>query len=129
MFERFSEQARRAMMFAAQEASDFGSRSIAPEHMLLGLIRVDDGLAKRFPGASIQSIREQIQARTPPGEKITFGGNFQYSNEGKRALMQAAEEADRMGDKQIGTEHLLNGIVRDKNSLAQEILRRNIESE
>jgi ATP-dependent Clp protease ATP-binding subunit ClpC len=129
MFERFGEQARRVIMFAAQEASELGSRSIAPEHILLGLIRVDDGLATRFPGASIQTIREQIQARTPPGKKITFGGNFQFSSEGKRALMQAAEEADRMEDKQIGTGHLLNGIMRDENSFAREILRRNIQSD
>lgn len=69
MFERFSEQARRAIMFAAQEASDFGSRSIAPEHMLLGLIRVDDGLAKRFPGASIQSIRSRFKHALHPARR------------------------------------------------------------
>ena len=129
MFERLSEQARLAVAFAAQEAREIGSRSIAPEHMLLGLIRVDDEVIRCFPGASLESIREQIQARTPTHEKIAFGRDFKFSNEGKRALMEAADEADRQGDKQIGTNHLLHGLVSDENSFACEVLRRNIQSE
>jgi ATP-dependent Clp protease ATP-binding subunit ClpA len=105
-------------MYAAQEACEFGSRSIAPEHMLLGLIRVDGGLAKRFPQASVELIRKQIRSHTPSREKITFGGDFKFSDEGKQGLIRAVEEADRTGDTQIGTDHLLMGIMSGENSFA-----------
>ena len=129
MFERFNEQARQTIMYAAQEACEFGSRSINPEHILLGLMRVDGGLTERFSRASVESIREQIRALTPTLEKVAFGGDFKFSKKGKQALMRAAEEADGMGDKQIGTDHLVLGIVSGENSFAKEVFKRNIESE
>ena len=123
MFERFNEKARRVTFFACYEACEFGSPYIEPEHLLLGLLREDEGLTNRFPQASVESIREQIEGHTPTREKIAFRGDFKFSGEGKRVLVHAAEEAERLGDKHIGTEHLLLGILREENCFAAELLK------
>jgi ATP-dependent Clp protease ATP-binding subunit ClpC len=67
MFERYTERARRVIIFACQEAVQFGSTTIETEHLLLGLIREDKNLTSRFlrNHASIESIRKEIEGRTP----------------------------------------------------------------
>lgn len=125
MFERYTEKARRVIFFARYEASQFGSPYIDTEHLLLGLLREDQALTGRFLGsqASIESIREQIERRTALREKIPTSVDLPLSQEGKRVLAYAAEEAERLGHKHIGTEHLLLGLLREDKSFAAEILR------
>jgi ATP-dependent Clp protease ATP-binding subunit ClpC len=124
MFERYTENARRVVFFARYEASQVGSPSIETEHLLLGLLREDKALTNRFVGsrASVESIRKQIEAHTPVREKAPAGIDLPLSNESKRVLAYAAEEADSLGHKHIGTEHLLLGILREEKCFASEIL-------
>jgi ATP-dependent Clp protease ATP-binding subunit ClpC len=124
MFERYTEKARRVIFFARYEASQFGSPYIETEHLLLGLLREDKALTNRFlrSHASIESIRKQIEARTPSREKVSTSVELPLSQECKRVLAYAAEEAERLSHKHIGTEHLLLGLLREDKSFAAEML-------
>src|SRR5438093_11853449 len=125
MFERYTEKARRVIFFARYEASQFGSPYIETEHLLLGLLREDKALTNRFlrsPHASIESIRKQIEGRTTVREKVSTSVDLPLSQECKRVLTSAAEEAERLQHKHIGTEHLLLGLLREEKSFAAEIL-------
>jgi ATP-dependent Clp protease ATP-binding subunit ClpC len=124
MFERYTEKARRVIFFARYEASQFGSPYIETEHLLLGLLREDKALANRFlrSQANIESIRKQIEAQTTIREKVSTSVDLPLSHECKRVLAFAAEEAERLSHKHIGTEHLLLGLLREEKCFAAEIL-------
>jgi ATP-dependent Clp protease ATP-binding subunit ClpC len=124
MFERYTEKARRVIFFARYEASQFGSPYIETEHLLLGLLREDKALANRFlrSHSSIESVRRQIEGRTTLREKVSTSVDLPLSQECKRVLTYAAEEAERLSHKHIGTEHLLLGLLREEKSFAAEIL-------
>jgi len=124
MFERYTEKARRVIFFARYEASQFGSPYIETEHLLLGLLREDKALTNRFlrSHASIESIRKQIEGKTTIRDKVSTSVDLPLSPECKRVLAYAAEEAERLSHKHIGTEHLLLGLLREDKSFAAEIL-------
>ncbi len=124
MFERYTEKARRVIFFARYEASQFGSPYIETEHLLLGLLREDKALTNRFlrSHASVESIRRQIEGHTTIREKVSTSVDLPLSNECKRVLAYAAEEAERLSHKHIGTEHLLLGLLREEKCFAAEIL-------
>ena len=124
MFERYTEKARRVIFFARYEASQFGSPYIETEHLLLGLLREDKALTNRFlrSHGSIESIRKQIEGRTAIREKVSTSVDLPLSQESKRVLAYAAEEAERLAHKHIGTEHLLLGLLREEKCFAAEIL-------
>src|SRR2546429_26703 len=124
MFERYTERARRVIFFARYEASQFGSTTIETEHLLLGLIREDKNLTNRFlrNHSSIESIRKEIEGRTTIREEVSTSIDLPLSNECKRILAYAAEEAERLNHRHIGTEHLLLGILREEKCVAAEIL-------
>jgi ATP-dependent Clp protease ATP-binding subunit ClpC len=124
MFERYMEKARRVIFFARYEASQFGQPYIETEHVLLGLLREDKALTHRFlrGRASVEEIRGEIEKHTPAREKTSTSIDLPLSNECKRVLAYAAEEAERLGHKHIGTEHLLLGLLREKGCFALELL-------
>src|SRR6266536_2571582 len=124
MFERYTEKARRVIFFARYEASQFGSPYIETEHLLLGLLREDKALTNRFlrSHAPVESIRKQIEGHTTIREKVSTSVDLPLSNECKRVLAYAAEEAERLSHKHIGTEHLLLGLLREEKCFAAEIL-------
>jgi ATP-dependent Clp protease ATP-binding subunit ClpC len=125
MFERYTEKARRVIFFARYEASQFGASQIEAEHILLGLIREDKGLTTRFfhrAHSNIELIRKEIEGRTIMRDRLSTNIDLPLSGEAKRVLAYAAEEAERLGNRHIGTEHLLLGLLREENSIAAEIL-------
>jgi ATP-dependent Clp protease ATP-binding subunit ClpC len=126
MFERYTEKARRVIFFGRYEASQFGSPYIESEHLLLGLLREDKALSNRFfrSHAAVESIRKQIEAQTPIREKVSTSIDLPLSNECKRVLAYAAEEAERLDHKHIGTEHLLLGLMREENCVAAQLLKK-----
>ena len=122
MFERYTEKARRVIFFARYEASQFGSPYIETEHLLLGIIREDKALANRFLRSGVASIRKQVESQTTAGEKTSTSVDLPLSNESKRVLAYAAEEAERLAHKHIGPEHLLLGLLREEKCFAAQIL-------
>jgi ATP-dependent Clp protease ATP-binding subunit ClpC len=125
MFERYTEKARRVIFFARYEASQFGSPFIETEHLLLGILREDKALTNRFlrSHGSVESIRKQIEGRTTVGERMSTSVDLPLNNESKRVLAYAAEEAERLAHRHIGTEHLLLGLLREENCFAAQILK------
>ncbi len=124
MFERYTEKARRTIFFARYEASQYGSRSIESEHLLLGLLREDQSVAKKFlrERGGDQAIREEIESQITRGERISTSVEMPLSGECKRILNKAAEEAERLAHKHVGTEHILLGILDEENCLAARLL-------
>jgi ATP-dependent Clp protease ATP-binding subunit ClpC len=124
VLERFTEKARRVIFFARYEASQYGSPCIETEHLLLGLVREDKTLANRYLRAhgSIESIRKEIESRITIRERISTSIEVPLSAESKRILSYAADEADKLGTKHVGTEHLLLGILREEKCFGSEIL-------
>src|SRR5712691_10202786 len=125
MFERYTEKARRVIFFARYEASQFGAQAIEAEHILLGLLREDKQLTQKFfrsPHSTVESIRREIESRTPLRDKVSASVDLPLSSSAKRVLSYAADESERLGHRHIGTEHLLLGILREDKSSAAEIL-------
>jgi ATP-dependent Clp protease ATP-binding subunit ClpC len=124
MFERYTEKARRVVFYARYEASQFGSPYIETEHLLLGLLREDKALTNRFlrSPSSVESIQKQIEAHTVVREKVSTSVDLPLSNECKRVLAYAAEEAGQLSHKHIGTGHLLLGVLHEEKCFAAEIL-------
>jgi hypothetical protein len=124
MFERYTEKARRVIFFARYEASQFGSPYIETEHLLLGLLREDKRIVSLFfhTHVFVDEIRKKIEGHTIIREKIATAVDLPLSNESKRVLAYAAEEAERLTHKHVGTEHLLLGLLRGKESFAAQLL-------
>jgi ATP-dependent Clp protease ATP-binding subunit ClpC len=126
MFEKYTERARRTIFFGRFEASQFGSPFIETEHLLLGLLREDKDLTQRFFRSTnvVESIRKQIEDHTLAEKKppISTSVDLPLSNESKRVLAYAAEEAERLSHRHIGCEHLLLGLLREEKSFAAEML-------
>ena len=125
MFERYWEKARRVIFFARYVASQYGSPYIETEHLLLGLLREDRALAKRFLGEvnSEEGIRAEIERHITSRERISTSVEVPLTLESKKILNLAAEESDRLGHRHIGTEHILLGLLRVEDSLAGKILQ------
>ncbi len=124
MFERYTEKARRTIFFARYEASQYGSSTIASEHILLGLLREDRATMRQFAGP-IQlgpEIRSEIERLIKRGKPFATSVEVPLSDESKRILNFAGEEADRFSHRHIGTEHILLGILRLPDSLAAKLL-------
>lgn len=125
MFERYTEAARRALYFARYEASQLGSVSLDPEHLLLGLIRKPTGVTGRVFAKTdipLEEIRKEIESRATFREKLGTSVEIPFNDGAKRILQRAAAEADRLLHHDIDTEHLLLGILHEKRCLAASIL-------
>jgi len=123
MFERYTENARRAIFFAWEEARAAGAAEIGTEHLLLGLGRADQELLARIAGESAteEAFQEAIAKTT--GESVAAKKDLPLSKQCKRVLAFSAEEAERLGSRVIGTGHLLLGLIREKGSVAERLLQ------
>ena len=125
MFERYTEAARRALFFARYEASQLGSLSIEPEHLLLGVIREPMGVTRLVltnAHISLEDIRKEIESRVTFREKVSTSVEIPFSDGMKRILLRAAAEADRLLHNDIDNEHLLLGILHEERSVAASVL-------
>jgi ATP-dependent Clp protease ATP-binding subunit ClpC len=105
-------------------ASRVGSPEIETEHLLLGVLRADKSLARRFLGSpwAAEIVWRKIEQRKPVREKTPGLSEIPLSNSCKRALTYAAEETNLLSDKTLCTQHLLVGLLREKSCLAAKIL-------
>jgi ATP-dependent Clp protease ATP-binding subunit ClpC len=122
MFERYRQDARRAIFFSRWEAQQSGSAYIEPEHLLLSLTHDADSKANQLFALSSHTDNFRSQFRPHPPAKTSTSIDFPLSNAGKRVLAYAAEEAYKLASKPIGTEHLLLGLLREKKSDVPEAL-------
>lgn len=124
MFERYTETAKNVMVSSKGKAAYLGSLEIDTEHLLLGLLTTDKGLARRFLGSpwAADSVWTSIEQSGKVGEPITGPCDLPLTSISKRALCYAAEEADQLSSTHISTEHLLLGLLREQNCFAAEFL-------
>ncbi|MBZ5490804.1 MAG: hypothetical protein LAO76_07720 [Acidobacteriia bacterium] len=116
MFERYRQDARRAIFFSRSEAQQSGSAYIEPEHLLLSLTHDVDCKANQLFALSAHTHNFRSQFRPHSPAKTSTSADLPLSNTGKHVLAYAAQEADRLASKPIGTEHLLLGLLREKKS-------------
>jgi ATP-dependent Clp protease ATP-binding subunit ClpA len=121
MFERYTESARRALFFSRYQALQQGSLEIDVEHLLLGLLREPEGalggvLARA--GISADDLRQDLGAELRIAERPDASVEIPFAAATKRVLQFAAEEADQLGHRHIGSKHLLLGILREDQSAA-----------
>jgi ATP-dependent Clp protease ATP-binding subunit ClpC len=123
--ERFTQRARRVLSLAHQEAERMRHNYIGTEHLLLGLIREEGGVAGRVLrelGLEAERVQEMVERMTGTGQYR--GGKLDLSPGTQQVLEYAVEEARRMGHHYIGTEHLLLGLVRYGEGVALDVLRK-----
>jgi ATP-dependent Clp protease ATP-binding subunit ClpC len=126
MFERFNEDARRALFFAHYEARQLGSISVETEHLLLRLILAPTGVMSavftrmRLP---LELLRRDVKNWAKPGQQVALNVELPFSAQAKRVMHQhAVTEADRLGHNNIGVEHLLLGILNEEGCVAASVL-------
>jgi len=123
--ERFTQRARRVLSLAHEEAERLQHNYIGTEHLLLGLIREEGGVAGRVLrelGLEPARVKEMVERLTGVGRHT--GGRIELAPATEEVLQYAIEEARRMGHHYIGTEHLLLGLVRLDEGVAIDVLRR-----
>jgi len=123
--ERFTQRARRVLSLAHEEAERMHHNYIGTEHLLLGLMREEGGVAGRVLrelGLDTARVKEMVERLTGIGRQ--GGGHVELSPGTEQVLQYAIEEARRMGHHYIGTEHLLLGLVRQGEGVGIEVLRR-----
>jgi ATP-dependent Clp protease ATP-binding subunit ClpC len=123
-FEKFSERARRALTRAQEEAQRFGHNYIDTEHILLGLIAEEESVASKVLanlGVLPNKIRAAVEFVVGRGERSAIG-EVGLTPRAKRVIELAVDEARRLNHSYIGTEHLLLGLLRDREGAAVGVL-------
>ncbi|MBM4432930.1 MAG: ATP-dependent Clp protease ATP-binding subunit, partial [Chloroflexi bacterium] len=123
-FEKFSERARRVLTLAQEEAEHFNHSYIGTEHILLGLVREEEGVAAKVLvnlGANLTKLRSAVEFTMARGDKPS-GGEIGLTPRAKRVIELAIDEARQLGHNYIGTEHLLLGLLREGGGVAAQIL-------
>ncbi|MFC1929789.1 ATP-dependent Clp protease ATP-binding subunit [Chloroflexota bacterium] len=123
-FEKFSERARRVLTIAQEEARSLNHSYIGTEHILLGLVREEEGVAAKILtnlGVGLGKIRSAVEFIIGPGEKPDTGETG-LTPRAKKVIELAIDEARHLGHKYIGTEHLLLGLLREGEGVAASVL-------
>src|SRR5437870_1371817 len=113
MFERFTERARQVVVLAQEEARTLKHNYIGTEHILLGLLREEEGLAARVLESldiTVERVRAQVVRIVGSGEEVT-SGQIPFTPRAKKVLELALREALSLGHNYSGTEHILLGLV------------------
>ncbi len=123
-FEKFSERARRVLTLAQEEAQSLNHSYIGTEHILLGLVREEEGIAAKVLanlGVGLSKVRASVEFVIGRGDKpsATEAG---LTPRARRAIELAIDEARYLGHNYIGTEHLLLGLLREGEGIASGVL-------
>src|SRR5437763_222800 len=124
MFERFTERARQVIVLAQEEARTLKHNYIGTEHILLGLLREEEGLAARVLESldiTVEEVRVKVIEIVGEGEEVTTG-QIPFAPRAKKVLELALREALSLGHNYVGTEHILLGLVRENGGVAARIL-------
>lgn len=123
MFNRFTDRARKVLVFAQQEAARFGHGYIGTEHLLLGLLREGEGVAAKALTSlniDLEAVRARVEEILGKGQENN--AEMGYTPRAKKVIELAMEEALRLGHNYVGTEHLLLGLIREGEGVAAQVL-------
>ncbi len=124
MFERFTEKARRVIVYAQEEARMLNQNYIGTEHLLLGLIREQDGIAAKALESlniSLEDVHAQVEELIGRGTFVPTG-HIPFTPRAKKVLELSLREALQLGHNYIGTEHILLGLIREGEGVAAQVL-------
>jgi ATP-dependent Clp protease ATP-binding subunit ClpA len=124
VFERFTERARQVVVLAQDEARALRHNYIGTEHLLLGLLREEEGLGARVLetlDVTAEEVRAQVALIIGEGDEVKTG-QIPFTPRAKRVLELALREALQLGHNHIGTEHILLGLVHEGEGVAMRIL-------
>jgi ATP-dependent Clp protease ATP-binding subunit ClpA len=124
MFERFTDQARRVVVLAQEEARMIDHNYIGTEHILLGLIHEGESVANRAlasQGVTLLSARDQVEKIVGRGKKAP-SGHIPFTPQAKKVMELSLREALHLGDNHIGPEHILLGLLREGEGVAVQML-------
>ncbi|KPK63058.1 MAG: NDP-hexose 4-ketoreductase [Planctomycetes bacterium SM23_32] len=128
MFDRLTENAQKVLKYAKQEAQRMGHQYIGTEHLLLGLVREGTGVAATVLqrlGLDPKRVRFEVEKVVKGGaDLISSGREFAPGPRAKKVFEYAFEEAKRLGQNYIGTEHILLGLLREEEGIAGQVLLR-----
>jgi ATP-dependent Clp protease ATP-binding subunit ClpC len=125
MFKRFTERARRVIILAREEAERHHHEYLGTEHILLGMLKDGGGIAitvLQKVGLGIDQIRLEVERHLPRNANSLIVGEIPFTPKAKKVLEYAVEEARLMGHNYIGTEHLLLGLLKEKEGIAAKVL-------
>jgi ATP-dependent Clp protease ATP-binding subunit ClpA len=127
IFERFTDQARRVVVLAMEEARRLNHLHIGTEHLLLGLLREPASVATEVLvslGVSVEEVRVGVEERIGRGQTAPPDGHMPFTPRAKKALELSAREAKQLQHHYVGTEHLLLGLVGEGKGVAAQVLVR-----
>ncbi|MCS7230905.1 MAG: ATP-dependent Clp protease ATP-binding subunit [Elusimicrobiota bacterium] len=122
---KFSDRAQKVILIAQEEAKRLNHDYVGTEHLLLGLVSIGEGLAVQILinlGVDLRKIRSEIEKIVQPDDNVMVLGEIPFSPRAKKVLEYAVEEANSMGHIYVGTEHILLGLLREKDGVAARVL-------
>src|SRR3984893_5167130 len=125
MFERFTDRARRVVVFAQEEARGLNHNWIGTEHLLLAVIREGQGVGARALESmqvSLDAARQQVESIIGRGQEPVSDGHIPFTPRAKKVLELSLREALQLGHDYIGTEHILLGLIREGEGVAAQVL-------
>ena len=123
MFGRFTERAQKVLSLAQEEAGRLGHNNIGTEHILLGLVKEEEGIASKALmalGLGLEKIQKEVEALIPRGSGQSM--NIAYTPRAKKVIELSMDEARKLGHTYVGTEHILLGLIREGEGVAARVL-------
>jgi ATP-dependent Clp protease ATP-binding subunit ClpC len=127
LWQRFTSRARRAVLMAHDEAQRMGMQLISTEHLLLGLMRLREGIAAEILeslGVDLELLRSELRRQMQVESTGEGSSDVSFTPEAQRVIQRAYAEARQLSDYHIGTEHILIGLLREGRGAAYKLLRR-----
>src|SRR6266498_1775883 len=122
----FTPRAQQVLALARKEADRFNHNYVGTEHLLLGLIKLGQGVAVNVlqkMGLDLETVRMEVEKQVGTGPDQKMIGNIPYTPRVKKVLALAAKEAKALNHTYVGTEHILLGLLREGDGVAARVLK------
>ena len=126
MMSDFTPRGQQVLALARQEAERFNHHYVGTEHLLLGLIKLGQGVAVNVlqrMGLDLEGVRMEVEKHVGPHPEAKMVGNIPYTPRVKKVLVLAGKEAKALNHSYVGTEHILLGLLREGEGIAARVLK------
>ncbi len=126
MFNKFTKRAQRVIVLSQEEAKKLNHDYVGTEHILLGLLSLDEGVAAeafKVLGVDRMELRMQVIQLIGEGDNVLLSGDRPMTPRAKRVLSFSVQEAQELGHNFVGTEHILLGLVKEDEGIASQVLQ------
>jgi ATP-dependent Clp protease ATP-binding subunit ClpC len=126
MMNNFTPRAQQVLALSRKEADRFNHNYVGTEHLLLGLIKLGQGVAVNVlqkMGLDLETVRQEVEKQVGSGQENKMSGNIPYTPRVKKVLALAGKEAKALQHSYVGTEHILLGLLREGEGVAAQVLK------